>query len=274
MTSGELEKVAVLEAAYDLCRALEALAFFPASDSHAWLAVQVLVARMCGSVDRVEWLRDQVLQQWAKWEGPGALRELFSERFKPVDDKPAAREYEQLPAPRYREIRNGNGDVLGVQLLSGPAPRTLLSAPETDARAELKQLVGRLTVDAKPLSHSIELVPANRECTRCAGTGWLDASAGIRCSCVFPSRLQPQHQQKIAALEGQLIEQVGVDRRELAQLEAELEAAKTKKRTKQEQAARVSELKAAFLKLHPDYREPNEGKHREVVVGSEAYLVQ
>jgi hypothetical protein len=208
---------------------------------------------LCATSEQLDWLRDRVLAEWSEWRGPGQLRELFASRFKPADEGQAAREARPFTTPRYEEIRDASGNVLAVRFLPGSAPLALPAA-DTDARTECREMLSNILSAARSMPRGLHaVVKPHPACGRCNGNGWLDTDAGIRCECTFAP----------------------VREKTTAQLEAELEAAKTPGRHEQEHEAEVAVEEAKLMKLNPNYRPPNRaGRHQGVVLGAERFLLQ
>ncbi len=284
------------EIARKLVISFSMLKFFPADESTR-VEIAKLVIDLCGSAEEAIWLRERVSAEWNEWNGPRELRALFCRRFRPADgitaetekpecgtvasDAPAVSNYHF----KYQDILGPGNAVLGVRRLqiAGPTPRALPPAKAEIAEGQAcKALVvrGLAQVSRVPTpAQSREIIGApDLDCAICQGTGLkvilsFDGNGhpadGLRCTCVF--RLLPEHSAKIQQLQRVLEEKAGLDRKDLAVREAELKSEMTPLRTKQEHAAELAELEAVL-----GFRDPARGggRHREVVVGAERFLVQ
>ena len=69
------------------------LPFFPA-ETAVRAEIVLLACKMCGSIDRLEWLVSRATTLWDRWHGPRELRALLCARFRPADGVEA---YSGLP---------------------------------------------------------------------------------------------------------------------------------------------------------------------------------
>jgi hypothetical protein len=274
-------KLMTSELAAEITASFSILKFFPRVEE-ARLEIADLLRDMCPSAEAGIWLRERVLAKWSEWEGPGPLRELLSERFKPADQPRAVHEYDPFVIPRYREIIDADGNVLGVKLLGGANPRMLPAAgTDVEVASECVALVKHVTgshLTPRANRFDVAPVPADKNCPRCHGSGWLIPDE-MRCDCTWRPRPKPIHVPDTPELRDEfsssrLAFEVAIAGRAFeTKADRELKSAMTPQRSEAEKDALVNALKAEMARR--DYRPPEGlGPQREIPVGSEKFLVQ
>lgn len=115
----------------DLRRAnarMSMLSFYP-SDSMAQGAIQELLARMCPSLEALEWLVTTMIDRVGQWKGPAELRGVLCWRYRPADgvegncSLPGFRpeDGEALSLERHAQLKAGGWTEEATQFLTEAA---------------------------------------------------------------------------------------------------------------------------------------------------------